>query len=78
MDTEQIILKNRKAIRSPPSRCKSCGKSIYWLITADEKKAPVDLRPAVGFSSDGSLRHVYLSHFASCPDRLAKKPTKAK
>ncbi len=36
------------------ARCKSCGASIFWIVTTFGRRMPVD--------GDG------LSHFATCPD----------
>ena len=49
--------------RPDPSKCRSasCGASIYWVITADGKRMPIDANPdpAGGFvvtlKDDGSL-----------------------
>jgi hypothetical protein len=38
----------------PIRSCRSCGASIYWILTASGKRMPVD--------PDGT------SHFATCPN----------
>ncbi len=42
--------------------CRGCGDPIYWVITKNGKKSPLD--------ADGE------SHFATCPkaDRFRTKP----
>lgn len=58
--------------------CKGCGKKILWGITRQGKQIPLDPKPPVylvkGNPRDGHqpleierLRHVYVSHFATCP-----------
>lgn len=67
MNAEQLQEKNRAAVRKSPSSCSKCKAPIYWLTTAAGKSAPVDAAGVSGFSSDGTVRTVFVSHFATCP-----------
>lgn len=53
-----------------PSRCRSCGKTIYWVKTAIGRTMPVSVQadkpdhrePTTSAEGHG------VSHFADCPD----------
>jgi len=40
-----------------PSKCRSCGKEIYWVKTESGKNMPVEIVNDVEF----------VSHFSTCP-----------
>ncbi len=62
--------------------CRSCSAPIFWALTENGKRMPLDLEPVAGgvfyvaMGRDGELRcHTgeapgfvrYTSHFATCP-----------
>lgn len=56
--------------------CRSCARSIVWLLTNNQKRMPVD---SGAVSADDVYydpqRHA--SHFATCPDRDKWRKKKA-
>ena len=64
------------------ARCRSCGAPVFWAVTENERRMPVDALP----TTDGTLAVVFgypnrsraagpdyqgerfTSHFATCPD----------
>lgn len=57
------------------SRCKGCGANIIWAVTVAGKRVPLDakceqrflLTANEGPENEVELRHVYTSHFITCP-----------
>jgi len=47
-----------------PSKCRGCGETVYWIITRNGKRMPVD--------PDGT------SHFATCPSAERYRRPKSK
>jgi len=70
--------------RPLPDNCRSCAAPIYWAITTDGKRMPVDAEPVLGGNIDLDFNlpisaHVvpkgsqhkaslYTSHFVTCPN----------
>jgi hypothetical protein len=60
--------------RGERGSCRSCGKSILWVVTSTGKRMPLDAEPERRFVIDASanpmsarIRNTYQSHFATCP-----------
>ena len=54
----------------PLTTCKSCGKTIFFITTANGKPHPLDEKPGKKWVFDGSgwsMVSAYTSHFGTCP-----------
>lgn len=53
---------------TPIASCRSCGRTIYWIVTGSGKRMPIDCTvpgAAAPTAKDGGQG---VSHFATCPD----------
>lgn len=55
-----VIAKLMNSIGADAGECKSCRAPLFWIVTKNGKKAPID--------RDG------LNHFGSCPNAQAHRP----
>jgi len=69
------------------SKCSSCGAEVYWVVTPNGKRMPLDVNPwmiavfgdrskdGVTIDSENVDRFVrgYNSHFSSCPNAAAHR-----
>lgn len=67
--------------------CKSCGAQIAWVVTESGKRMPLDYAPqqmlmsgsfVVDETFEGnpvarSVKAVYISHFATCPNAASHR-----
>lgn len=63
-------------------RCRECGAEIFFGVTHQGKRTPIDAKPTTGFvivddepdSPPVVSGKVYVSHFATCtnPERFRK------
>lgn len=65
------------------SACRSCGAEILWVLTANQKRMPVDALPVENGNlvldpANGDVPHVrvvkagegtHVSHYVTCPQR---------
>lgn len=67
-----------------PGRCRSCGASVYWVLTGSGALMPVDVDPVDGgnvrfvaqdlvevvgpLEAELGDRPLFVSHFATCPN----------
>jgi hypothetical protein len=67
---------------TPPAECRSCGKRIFWITTANHKLMPVDCAVPGGREPTPSEKGLHqgmhglgVSHFATCKqaDQWRKK-----
>lgn len=72
------------AERPPNLRCRSCGAPIFWVLTSNGKRMPIDAEPveviaagryAVSWPSEPQTAPlaihspaIHLTHFATCPN----------
>lgn len=59
------------------SACRACGKEIFFGITPEGRKIPLNAKPITAFIVDESLKvnglslskptQVFITHFADCP-----------
>ncbi len=72
------------------AECRSCKKAVYWVVTENGKKMPIDCMPV----ADGNIvirkgiavylhkgeeteLSRYVSHFATCPHAPSHRKGKA-
>lgn len=58
-----------------PARCKSCGATVYWIVTARGANMPVSVDYPGCYGPIGPTGHpdegVGVSHFTNCPNASA-------
>lgn len=55
--------------------CKWCGAPVYWILTRNKKKMPVDCHAGIGCQTPTSERVGRgVSHFATCPNVKRHRP----
>jgi hypothetical protein len=58
--------------------CKWCGAPVYWILTRNKKKMPVDCHAGIGCQTPTTERVGRgVSHFATCPKaaQFRQRPT---
>jgi hypothetical protein len=61
--------------RGERGSCRSCGKPVLWVATANGKRMPLDAEPERRFVLEAGtapmvarIRNTYASHFSTCRD----------
>lgn len=66
---------SKPAKKPRPATCRSCGAGIWWTVTADGKKMPVDEEPVtdggnvvLALAPDGTLKSRVLKDSEEAPE----------
>jgi hypothetical protein len=63
--------------RTSPSRCRSCGQTIYWATHPSSGRAhPVSIEHEDAEAPTGLVDGQGISHFADCPNANDHRSTK--
>ena len=49
-------------------RCRSCDAPVKWIKDRAGKWQICEAKPKLGYDADGTMRTIYESHYAHCPD----------
>lgn len=70
--------RGRAMSRPRETTCRSCKAPIFWTMTEDRKRMPMDAKPvpgmfAVNAHDLATKANVFQSHFATCPNADAHR-----